>query len=100
MNMEEQKERDAFLSGPDMSALLVFYEQAEDHEADGYTVRKETMRRLAELGVVSSLGFGRYGTTAFGAWLVEAYFEQSPALPLRTIAEHNATHDATNKEHL
>jgi hypothetical protein len=79
-----------FLSELDMAALFVFHSQVNDHEADGYTARKETMKRLAELGVVNSLGFGRYETTAFGAWLVETDFEQNPTLPLRTIAEHNA----------
>lgn len=78
-----------FLGESDMSALMTFHSQMEDHEADGYTVHKETMKRLAELGVVNSLGFGRYETTAFGAWLVETAFEQDPTLPLRTVAEHN-----------
>lgn len=79
-----------FLTDEDMAALFTFHSQASDHEADGHTVRKETMRRLAELGVVNSLGFGRYETTSFGAWLVETDFEQSPSLPLRTVAEWNA----------
>ena len=79
-----------FLGESDMSALMTFHSQAEDHEADGYTVHKETMKRLAELGVVNNRGFGRYETTAFGAWLVETALEQDPTLPLRTIGEHNA----------
>lgn len=78
-----------FLSEQDFAALLTFCQQCDDSEADGYTVNKETMKRLAELGAVRWLGFSRYEVTSFGSWLIETEFEQSSALPLRTAAEWN-----------
>lgn len=89
---DDARERDAlrFLTEEDFAVLFQFYSQAEDFEADGYTTRKEDMKRLAEIGAVNSLGFGRYAVTSFGAWLVDTAFHQSPSLPLRTVAEYNA----------
>lgn len=78
-----------FLSDEDFSCLFVFHTEVDDDDADGYTVDKAMMRRLAELGVVQSHGFGRYSVTSFGAWLIETEFEQSPSLPLRTAKEWN-----------
>ncbi|MGF6963018.1 hypothetical protein OKW43_000023 [Paraburkholderia sp. WC7.3g] len=86
---DQAKLAERFLGEQDAAQLFVFHSQLEDSDADGYTVRKETMKRLAELGVVNSLGFGKYSTTAFGVWLVESTFEQNPSLPLRTVEEHN-----------
>lgn len=79
-----------FLSEEDFAALFVFHTQVTDDDADGYTVGKDMMRRLAELGAAQHHGFGRYSTTAFGEWLIETEFEQSPSLPLRTASEWNA----------
>lgn len=77
-----------YLSADDMASLIEFNAQCE--ESDGYTVRKEIMKRLAELGAVQGFGFGKYGVSSFGSWLVERHFEQPTSLPLRTVAEHNA----------
>lgn len=78
-----------WVSVGDFANLLTFHDQAGDCDADGYTVNKDAMRRLAELGVVQSFGFGRYSVSSFGAWLIEAHFEQHPGLPLQTAAEWN-----------
>ena len=84
-----------FINEDDFSILFDFNEQAHDSEADGYTASKEEIKRLAELGVVQSLGFGRYSVTSFGSWLIEKRFEQDARLPLRTSAEHEKReHDA------
>ena len=92
--LSDAKDRE-FISEEDFSTLFHFNEQAQDSEADGYTASKEEMKRLAELGVVQSLGFGRYGVTSFGSWLIEKRFEQDTRLPLRTGAEHEKReHDA------
>lgn len=79
-----------FLTENDMAALFMFVSQCEDSDADGYTARKETMTRLAEIGCVESKGFGRYAPTMFGLWLIESAFEQNPSLPLLTRADYNA----------
>ncbi|AOZ11096.1 hypothetical protein [Cupriavidus malaysiensis] len=81
------------VAADDMSDLAMFNAQCEDSDADGYTVSKESMRRLAELGLVQSLGFGRYGVTSFGSWLIESHMDQAPSLPLRTVADRNAASD-------
>jgi hypothetical protein len=52
------------------------------------------LKRLMELGVVRSLGFGRCATTAFGDWLVEQHFEQAPTLPLKTEDDYSKTPNA------
>lgn len=82
--------RQKFLSSEDFSHLFTFSEQVDDPDSGGYTASKEVVKRLAELGVVQSFGFGRYGVTSFGYWLIETEFEQSPKLPLRTASEYNS----------
>jgi len=77
-----------FITEEDFSLLFDFNAQAEDSESGGYSIGKDEMKRLAELGVVQSLGFGRYGVTAFGSWIIERKFEQDVRLPLRTSSEH------------
>lgn len=79
-----------FLSDDDFAMLFRFNEQLEDCDADGYTASKEDVKRMTELGVIQSHGFGRYSVTAFGSWLIETEFCQNPSLPLKTVAEHNA----------
>jgi len=79
-----------FLSEDDFSMLFRFNEQLEDCDADGYTASKEDVKRMAELGVIQSHGFGRYSVTAFGSWLIETEFEQNAELPIKTAAEYNA----------
>ena len=86
-----------FLSQDDQGVFVDFYMQCEDSDADGYTASKEDMRRLAELGVVRSLGFGRYEVTSFGDWLFQGIFKQKPSLPLKTVDEFNAEQALANR---
>lgn len=81
---------EAFLNEADHAALFTFYNQCDDMDADGYTVQKEDMKRLAELGCVRHVGRGRYEVTRFGDWIIESTFLQNPKLPLRTIDDFNA----------
>lgn len=80
-----------FLDSDDLQDLALFNAQCEDFEADGHTIPKETMRRLIELGALRSLGWNRYGITAFGAWLVASHQGQPSPLPLRASAHGIAT---------
>lgn len=48
----------------ELEAFNRFCDCAEDNE--GYDVDKEMMRRLSEIGLVRSTGFGRYMTTSYG----------------------------------
>jgi hypothetical protein len=77
-----------WLTEEDMAWLIRFSETCEDSDSGGYDVPKDRMRRLAEIGVVRSLGFGRYETTAFGNYVVETHFEQKSPLPLLTYDDH------------
>ena len=71
-----------FLQDEDQHLLDRFIETTEDNE--GFDIGKEAIKRLANLGVVESLGFGRYGVTIFGYWVHEHYWYQNPSLPLKT----------------
>lgn len=71
-----------FLQEEDQHLLDRFIETTEDNE--GFDIGKEAIKRLANLGVVESLGFGRYGVTVFGYWVHEHYWYQNPSLPLKT----------------
>lgn len=87
--LQSQDREDApFLQEDDQHALHRFIETTEDGQ--GYDIGKDRIKRLAELGVVSNQGFGRYSVTAFGYWAHERYWHQNPSLPLKTIGEHNA----------
>jgi hypothetical protein len=88
--MEEAVTGDRFLSPADLSNLTTFYDQLNDGDADGFTLRKESRERLTELGCIYKSGKGLWSPTAFGAWLVESDFEQNPSLPLRTVEEYNS----------
>lgn len=77
-----------FLQEHDLAWLIRFCETAEDDNS--YDTPKDALKRLLELGVVRSLGFGRCETTSFGDWLIEQHFEQSPSLPLKTAGETRA----------
>lgn len=79
-----------FITDDDFAILFRFNEQLEDGDADGYTTSKDDVKRMSELGVIQNHGFGRYSVTAFGSWLIETEFDQSPSLPLKTVAEYNA----------
>ena len=48
----------------EMAAFQRFCECVEDNE--GFDVDKDMMRRLADIGLVRSQGFGRYITTSYG----------------------------------
>lgn len=48
----------------EMEAFQRFCECVEDHES--YDVDKDMMRRLADIGLVRSQGFGRYIATSYG----------------------------------
>jgi len=78
-----------FLNDEDMASLIAFCDQRDDLDAGGYTLSKEIMKRLAELGVVNKLGFGRYEITSFGDYLVLKEFDQNTVLPLKTVEEYN-----------
>lgn len=85
---DAERERDvAFLQEADQHALHRFIETTEDDE--GYDIGKDAVKRLAELGVVSNHGFGRYGVTAFGYWVHERYWHQNPSLPLMTNSDRD-----------
>lgn len=77
-----------FLQEGDQHLLDRFIETTEDNE--GFDIGKEAIKRLAHLGVVESLGFGRYGVTMFGYWVHEHYWHQNPSLPLKTNADRDA----------
>lgn len=79
-----------FLTGTDFASLFTFYNQVNDCDADGYTVPKDDMQRLAEIGCVAHKGFGRYEVTMFGEYVIELEFGQKPKLPIRTRADYNA----------
>lgn len=89
---EQPNDSSPFLQEDDQHDLHRFIETTEDGQ--GYDVGKDRIKRLAELGVVSNQGFGRYSVTMFGYWCHERYWHQNPSLPLKTIDEHNA--EATN----
>lgn len=80
------------LQEEDLAWLIRFKETAEDDNS--YDTPKAALKRLMELGVVRSLGFGRCATTAFGDWLVEQHFEQAPTLPLKTEDDYSKTPNA------
>ncbi|WP_296561199.1 hypothetical protein [Pigmentiphaga sp.] len=76
-----------FLQETDQHALHRFIETTEDDES--YDIGKDTVKRLAQLGVVSNHGFGRYSVTAFGYWAHERFWHQNPPLPLRTNSDRD-----------
>ena len=78
----------SFLQEEDQRALHRLIETLEDNE--GFDIGKEAIKRLANLGVVESFGFGRYGVTMFGYWVHEHYWHQNPSLPLKTNLDRDA----------
>lgn len=83
-----------YLSQYDEASLVSFYEQCQDPDADGYSVPKEDMKRLAEIGCVNNCGFGRYEVTSFGEHVVKKLFRQNPTFPLETTDDFNARQKA------
>lgn len=80
--------RHAFLGSADLEILEDFYEKCNDSESGGYSTSKGELKRLSEIGVVQSLGFGRFGMTSFGIFIIESSKEQWATLPLRTSDEY------------
>lgn len=78
----------SFLQEEDQQLLDRFIETTEDNE--GFDIGKDAIKRLANIGVVESLGFGQYCVTMFGYWVHEHYWHQSPSLPLKTNADRDA----------
>lgn len=66
----------------ELKALGRFRDCCEDSAAGGHDVPKEMMQRLAAVGVVRTLGFGRHETTEFGDWLLA----QPPELKVPPMA--------------
>ncbi|UUC95448.1 hypothetical protein [Comamonas sp. C11] len=81
-----------FLMEADQHLLHRFIETTEDDES--YDLKKEEIKRLAELGVVSNHGFGRYSVTMFGYWAHEQFWHQNPSLPLKTNSDRDREHRA------
>jgi len=82
----------AYLQEADQHLLHRFIETTEDDES--FDIGKDAVKRLANLGVVESCGFGRYGVTMFGYWVHEHYWHQNPSLPLKTNADRDREHRA------
>lgn len=76
-----------YLNPADLGDLMRFQETTEDDE--GYDIGKPAIKRLAELGVVQSHGFGKYSLTEFGGFVLDHMFGQNPALPLMTNEDRN-----------
>lgn len=71
-----------YLQPADLGVLMRFQETTDDSE--GYDIGKPAVKRLADLGVLQSHGFGKYSITAFGHFALESMFSQKPSLPLMT----------------
>lgn len=76
-----------FLQETDQHLLHRFIETSEDDES--YDISKDDVKRLANLGVLESCGFGRYGVTMFGYWAHERFWHQNPSLPLKTNTDRD-----------
>lgn len=84
-----------YLQPADLGDLMRFQETTDDSE--GYDIGKPAIKRLAELGVVQSHGFGKYSMTAFGHFALEHMFCQNPRLPLITNDDRDVAAIATSK---
>lgn len=68
------------LGSPDeWAALCRFRECCDDFDSGGHDVDKAMMRRLEQIGVVRSIGFGRHEMTDFGNWLHDYKGTATPA---------------------
>lgn len=70
----------------DLAWLIRFKETSEDDNS--YDTPKDALKRLFELGVVRSLGFGKCEITSFGDYLISQHFDQVAELPLKTASDH------------
>lgn len=84
-----------YLQAVDMAALERFEALCEDGE--GYDMPPKTMTRLATLGVLRHVGWGRYEVTAFGLLCLGSPLSR---LPLETAIECNARLSAEHCQHL
>lgn len=102
----EHTEQEAFnraiaaaLRGPaitveERAAIFRFRECCEDDDADGHDVPKVMMQRLAVIGLVRTLGFGRSETTKFGDWVMARPPAQAvDAGDLPPLPEMDSLHD-------
>lgn len=78
-----------FLLPDDLDSLHRFMEFCTDSESGGYTMAKEIMRRLAEIGVIENKGFGRYQVTTFGLYVLTLDADGTADLPLKTYREYD-----------
>lgn len=84
------KKSATYLQMADLGLLMRFEETTSDSE--GYDIKKEDVKRLANLGAIQSHGFGRYSLTEFGNFVLEYEFEQKSNLPLKTDEDRLEDH--------
>lgn len=89
-------EHAGFLQEDDYHLLHRFIETTDDDES--YDIGNDAVKRLADLGVVQSHGFGRYSVTMFGHWVHERYWHQNPSLPLMTNSDRDRAARSQAKE--
>lgn len=80
-----------WLQPGDMEALQRFEETTSDDQS--YDIGKEAVKRLAHFGCLESHGFGRYGITAFGSYVL-GNWARARELPFKTQADRDAEHRA------
>lgn len=80
----------AMLTQQDIEDIVRLDDQIAD--GDGYSMPRDRMRRLAELGLVRHHSAGRYSITAFGRWAAGVWTE----LPLLSDEERSATRYTSN----
>jgi hypothetical protein len=83
--VQEDAARLDWLNPSDMAALERVNECFEDGQ--GYDIPASQMKRMAKLGVVQSLGFGRYDVTSFGRLILGSRHLRKP---LETVEECNS----------
>jgi len=88
---QEGQDARQWLQVGDMEALARFAETTDDDQS--YDIGKEAVKRLAHFGCVESHGFGRYGITAFGSYVLGDW-SRARELPFKTQADRDAEHRA------
>ncbi|MGB7422925.1 MAG: hypothetical protein WA917_13780 [Comamonas sp.] len=74
----------------ELEALRRFDECARDFEAGGHDVRKETMKRLAEIGLVRRVTANIYEHTTFGLSVLGGDFDAAPTTQPAPAAQGDA----------
>ncbi|MDO8414862.1 MAG: hypothetical protein Q7S87_01475 [Agitococcus sp.] len=87
--MDTVQQKSIWLHIDDFEALTRFNDTCGDMDAGGHDVPKDAMKRLYELGVTRSVGFGRSQMTAFGNYVLNCASEE-PVLPLVTYGDADA----------